>query len=375
MKTKKNAKPQVHASNIFYENQVTAYMDKVKFGLLCSLIFVFLTEVFMFLLIKYGDMSSATGVFFIHSRWIPDFAYIKRHVIIPNAINWSSFFIFLFVYNRASFLWKKISICTIYLICTSVYCFGHWGFIYLSIIYVIPVILTCPFGKRANTIMFAICAVLQVIYSFYHYYLVHSIYNLLVASMNIAALVAVYFICFCVFGSFMNLVKDVQKYATLTTELKVKVKHDALTGAFSKQALNELSSDIKIYNSIAFIDLDNFKEINDSLSHAVGDEILKTLVNSFKEKGQMLFRYGGDEFIAFSSSTLENMQKMISEVKDEFVATCKKNYNADATFSAGIAPILENSTMESILNDADKIMYSVKKNGKNGVEISRENKS
>ena len=348
-------------------------MDKVKFGLLGSLIFVFMVEVFMFLLIKLGDMSSTTGVFFIHERWIPDFAYVRRHIILPNAINWNCYLIFLFIYRRASFTGKKISISIIYLICTSVYCFGHWGFIYLSIIYVVPVILTCPLGKKANTIMFLACLILQVLYSLYHYYLIRSIYNLLVASMNIAALVAVYLLCFCIFTSFMNLMVDVQKYATLSTELKMKVKHDTLTGAFSKGALLEIEEKLKIYNSIAFIDLDNFKEINDLKSHAVGDEILKTLVNTFKEKGQMLFRYGGDEFIALSSTSPENFQKMIASAKEEFIESCKKQYNVCSTFSAGVSPVYENSSLQEILDKADKIMYSVKKSGKNAVVISNEN--
>lgn len=358
-----------YTSNVVYEKHVTDYMNKVKLGLCCSMIFVFFTEIFMFLFIKYGDISSSAGAFFIPSRWIPDFSYFRRHIIMPNIINWTLFFVLLSIYKRVNFYWKKVIICSLYILVTTVYTFGHWGFIYLSIIYLIPVIVTCPLGKKANTYVFIICAVLQIIYALYHFYLIHSMYNFLILAMNLAALVATYFLCFCIFNAFMNLTSAVQKYATLSTELKVKVGHDALTGAYSKRALFELGESIQKYKSIAFIDLDNFKEVNDTFSHAVGDEILKTLVNTFKNQGQMLYRYGGDEFIAFSFCEPEEFEKIIKNAKNEFVNICEKDFSAGTTFSAGIVPIFNNTNIEELLDSADKTMYTVKNNGKNDVAI------
>ena len=371
MKFRKLDEGREYTSNVVYEKHVTEYMNKVKFGLCCSMIFVFFTEVFMFLFIKYGDISSSAGTLFIPSRWIPDFAYFRRHLLLPNLINWTLFFSLLSIYKRVSFYWKKIIICSLYILVTTVYSFGHWGFIYLSIIYLIPVIVTCPLGKKANTYVFIICGILQIIYALYHFCLIHSMYNFLILAMNLAALVATYFLCFCIFNAFTNLTLAVQKYATLSTELKVKVGHDALTGAYSKRALFELGESIQKYKSIAFIDLDNFKEVNDTLSHAVGDEILKTLVNTFKNQGQLLYRYGGDEFIAFSAGEPEEFEIIIKNAKDEFVNICAKDFSAKTTFSAGIVPILNNKNIETLLNAADKIMYTVKNSGKNDVAIGK----
>lgn len=369
MKVRNLDKASEYTSNVVYEKHVTEYMEKVKHGLFWSLVFVFFTEVSMYVLIKFFDVSSSTVEFFIESRWIADFAYILRHIILPNVINWTSFIVLLSIYKKVSFYWKKFIICALYIICSSVYCFGHWGFVYLSIIYLIPVIVTCPLGRKSSTYVFIICALLQIIYFGYHFHLVHTMYHFLILAMNLAALVATYFLSFCIFNAFMNLTSAVQKYATLSTELKMKVGHDALTGAYSKQALFEIGENLHKYNSIAFIDLDNFKEVNDNLSHAVGDEILKTLVNTFKAQGQMLYRYGGDEFIAFSADAPEDFEKLIKAAKDEFVGICTKDYSIGTTFSAGIAFVNKDAKIERLLDSADKVMYSVKKHGKNDVAI------
>ncbi|MGH4052300.1 MAG: EAL domain-containing protein [Clostridium sp.] len=131
------------------------------------------------------------------------------------------------------------------------------------------------------------------------------------------------------------------------------------------------SKDTKIKHAVLFIDLDNFKEINDSIGHEYGDELLKNVAILFKDsirQGDLVSRVGGDEFFILMrnideyseiSACCEKLQSMLkSEIRidDKYVYT-------SASIGITVFPIDGDQT-SVLLKNADTAMYSAKCNGK-----------
>lgn len=128
--------------------------------------------------------------------------------------------------------------------------------------------------------------------------------------------------------------------------------------------------------SIAYIDVDNFKEINDEYGHGTGDEVLICLATIFKEEirpQDLVARLGGDEFsiILYNTNveiTTEIMHRIISHVKVEMT-----NRNWNITLSVGVVVFsLFTSSLGPMLKTVDDLMYEVKKNGKNNIIIEEQ---
>ena len=131
--------------------------------------------------------------------------------------------------------------------------------------------------------------------------------------------------------------------------------------------------------SFAFIDLDNFKPINDSYGHAEGDHALtafaKQMGNTFRQT-DLLARLGGDEFVILFSNTdkaaaIDVMNKFADTLED-YNLQAKRGY--DLSFTYGIVQYDENihSTIEDLIHDGDTLMYQNKMKRKNSeAEILR----
>ena len=149
---------------------------------------------------------------------------------------------------------------------------------------------------------------------------------------------------------------------------KKEVMLDPLTGAYNRMYLQtKLDNLFKIYEtkSVAMLDIDHFKKINDTYGHQKGDEVLKTFVEVIKKtirRGDLIIRYGGEEFLIF----MPNVNK-----KEAFIAIAKiraalhKGY--DFTFSAGIAD--EGKTLPEMISIADERLYEAKRNGRDRIVI------
>ncbi len=123
--------------------------------------------------------------------------------------------------------------------------------------------------------------------------------------------------------------------------------------------------------SIFMIDLDNFKTYNDIYGHQFGDEILgefSRIVLSCIRRSDILFRYGGDEFVVFLPETKRIGARVVAERVRENVYESFKSKNIDITVSIGIAVYpFDGETFDDIISFADKMMYFSKKSGKNRV--------
>ena len=126
---------------------------------------------------------------------------------------------------------------------------------------------------------------------------------------------------------------------------------------------------------IAFLDIDNFKHVNDTYGHEIGDKVLKILaetVQSNLRKHDSLGRWGGEEFIIlFSDVDTEGLLNVTEKIRKLVVASSLhlSDQNLNITISIGATVVSESDDPESIVTRADQLMYISKKSGKNKVTI------
>jgi diguanylate cyclase (GGDEF)-like protein len=161
--------------------------------------------------------------------------------------------------------------------------------------------------------------------------------------------------------------------------LKFQAEHDALTNLPNRVLfLDRLKESLKAakrgsckHISVVFLDLDRFKEINDTYGHEVGDKLLKLVTVRLKNKlreEDTIARLGGDEFILL----LKNLnQQNIINVIDKIIKTMEEPFSINeieiyTTFSIGISSYPEDgNTSDELIRNADTAMYKAKDNGKN----------
>jgi diguanylate cyclase (GGDEF)-like protein len=162
----------------------------------------------------------------------------------------------------------------------------------------------------------------------------------------------------------------------------VSMAKDSLTGLFVHKKINEfLDVQLNIcrrYNrnlSYIILDIDNFKQINDTYGHLAGDNVLVTLANLLKTSvrvNDFVGRYGGEEFVIISPETDENSALVTVERLRKMFAVLE-HYSEDktfnVTFSAGIASFPKYGDLDVIMATADKALYQSKENGRNQITI------
>lgn len=173
----------------------------------------------------------------------------------------------------------------------------------------------------------------------------------------------------------INLQKKVQ---TTANELEHLSRHDHLTNLPNKLLLiDKLEHSINLASiheqkvSILFLDLDRFKEINDTYNHEIGDKLLqdisKRLKKLIKEK-DTIGRFGGDEFIIIlndsnAAQTVEMVTNVMNTMNEPIIVN---NIKLHTTFSIGISIFPDDGNSRDILiRNADTAMYEAKSNGKN----------
>lgn len=126
--------------------------------------------------------------------------------------------------------------------------------------------------------------------------------------------------------------------------------------------------------SLAIVDIDHFKKVNDTLGHLRGDKVLKLVAREMSRKVRsedFVARYGGEEFVVIMPDT-DSMSALAAMEKVRIaVAECPFNFNQQRipiTASFGVASFQENDSIEQCFERADKALYKAKESGRNRVE-------
>lgn len=153
-------------------------------------------------------------------------------------------------------------------------------------------------------------------------------------------------------------------------KLRTLAETDPLTGIYNRRRLFEiLDLDLKRIRryknhlSIAMLDLDHFKQINDNYGHIVGDQILRNTVQIITpniRKADVLGRYGGEEFLLIMINTSKKQAFLVSEKIRKLFEQTKHSKGAHVTISIGVAEFQEEDTLESLLKRADQALYKAK---------------
>jgi two-component system cell cycle response regulator len=171
--------------------------------------------------------------------------------------------------------------------------------------------------------------------------------------------------------------KQIYDQSVLLDELTQLYNRKFLNDVFQSN-INELKRNDQLF-SLAILDIDHFKKINDQFGHLVGDHVLSSFAAFLKEStrnSDTVFRFGGEEFvILFSNTNLSQAYEIVSRLLVQF---SEKNFqvnenNFKITFSAGVHTILwHGETLETALDVADQALYKAKQSGRARVESNNQ---
>ncbi len=172
-----------------------------------------------------------------------------------------------------------------------------------------------------------------------------------------------------------QMLRDMKKFKILATQDQLTdLPNRRYTDQYLESKIHEFET-LGIPVGVIFIDVDEFKSINDTYGHNFGDEILKMISKVFKSTKRtvdLIGRWGGEEFIGICVGVDESQLRMIAEKirilieKSEIRVLGEK---AKVTVSIGATLSKQGDSVESIIKRADKLLYHSKENGKNMVSI------
>lgn len=179
---------------------------------------------------------------------------------------------------------------------------------------------------------------------------------------------------------FVSSGKDVTLEMMMQQEIENIAATDKLTGIYNRHKFEELfvleaerSHRFSLPLSLIFIDIDNFKSINDTYGHDIGDEILKELASVLQEnirKLDILARWGGEEFIVLTPNTNHDNVQIFAEKLRLTIENHRFDEFKNITISLGISTLKETDTFTELFKRADQGLYFAKEHGRNQVGIS-----
>ncbi|MGD0277531.1 MAG: GGDEF domain-containing protein [Syntrophales bacterium] len=238
----------------------------------------------------------------------------------------------------------------------------------VSIFYLIPIAMVTWYVDRESGFLIAVASVATCFFA--TYFARKSDIRLSISIWNSLIMLGYFFIFSYILAN-LKLSHDHEKYMART---------DSLTGAANRRYFHELA-DIELKRSqrysrpftVAYIDIDDFKIINDDFGHNTGDELLccfcETIAGELRST-DIFARAGGDEFVIILTETGdESSARVLMDRILKSLRTAMDDKGWSVTFSIGVA-IFSNipSSTDELINLPDQLMYAVKTGGKNAVQ-------
>lgn len=315
--------------------------------------------------------------------------YLIKYVAIPTALNVA----IVITCHRINLMSikdniKNYTVALAASLLAAVIAFVHFDIGAILTIFVMPVFLTVLFGRRKMmrviTIFNGALLVISSINSLMHnnfvfFYLdVVLAFTLLIATYLISSVMIDY-----------NKANYDYIYASYKTQITLteQARNDSLTGLYNQKTFHvllkatmEKSRKARAPMSLAIIDIDDFKEINDTFGHLTGNQVLlhfTTLMKQQCEEGDAyISRYGGDEFaVIFPRASKELAYLRLESLRQR----CRqvpsvKTGTSQISFSAGISHFIDGDMNETLLfHQADSALYQAKENGKGQTVVFQQN--
>jgi len=172
---------------------------------------------------------------------------------------------------------------------------------------------------------------------------------------------------------------DITKMTIEKVNIEQKAYYDGLTGVYNRNKLNEFFEQellrVERYKhnlSVAIIDIDHFKNFNDTYGHLVGDEVLIMLAQAVEKKVRktdVFARWGGEEFvILFVETAIEDAKVTANNIR-KHIGELSHKTAGKVTASFGLTQYQEGDNLESLFKRCDDALYLAKENGRNRVEV------
>ena len=254
------------------------------------------------------------------------------------------------------------------------YCFFTIRFDFLGITLIAPTIALIPLNEKVLTHNFAAGIIILIIYTIYQLtFKFYGAYNS-PAKIYISANVVICTIYFALYLTSKTIQSLISKITEATVnasfereELAYKLERDELTGLYNNIKFEKDASNIA-YKSIAYLDVDNFKKINDTYGHEFGDKILIKVAECLSGSHSVLYRLHGDEFVILSHLDKFSLEVYLTSKIEIYKINAFQEYKIETTLSAGITDFYKDKYKEC-LKRADDFLYEAKKNNKNVIKV------
>lgn len=230
------------------------------------------------------------------------------------------------------------------------------------LLYIFPIALTTWFGGQAAGIIVSLFCTAFWTYTYTQVDILSLIWNVIST-----------LIIFITISIMLNKIRSMWENDIVLS------RTDQLTGAMNRRSFDEIVEyeilRLQRQNSpfsLAYLDMDNFKSINDCFGHKRGDELLTAVVACISanlRRTDVVARIGGDEFTIFFPATDQHAVKLVMLKLNEQLRLLSERNNWPTTFSIGVITCTDaQCDLERLISLADKLMYEVKRSGKNDVQ-------
>lgn len=177
----------------------------------------------------------------------------------------------------------------------------------------------------------------------------------------------------------------IQSLCQSRTQLARMALSDGLTGLYNRSYFDatmekEMARSLRSKKplSLLLLDLDHFKQINDTLGHLAGDKVLAAVASVLREQSRIsdtVCRYGGEEFAIILPETPRAQAQLVAERIRRAVSALQQELQVTASIGINCAEKAEDLVAEALFAGADAALYAAKRNGRNRCELADKGKS
>lgn len=246
----------------------------------------------------------------------------------------------------------------------------------------LPVLIGSLFHTKKNfSPFFVLINLKRMMLGFTVFEIIKTISMLVTTPISLPVSITMFFFAVIAVFTMGLMLNEANQNLLLRKELEFYSNHDGMTNLpnlrFFKNKVQDLISK-KVPISVSMIDVDHFKNYNDTYGHPKGDVVLRTIGQLLKEsigKEDFVARYGGEEFIICYTGALkpedaetvaERFRKTIEEYPFENEAT---QPDGQLTVSMGMSFSTDAKTLEQVIEEADNALYQSKKQGRNRITV------